>query len=598
MHLETPDWIILISFFVLTFCISLAIRKQAQRSLSDFFLGGRKLPWYLAGISMVATTFAADTPLAVSEIVAVDGIAGNWLWWNALAGGLLTTFFFANLWRRSGVLTEVEFIELRYSGRAASWLRGFKAVYLGLFMNVMIIGWVNLALMSLLQVFFDLSVAASLWFAAVAMLFVSIYSSIGGLKGIALTDSIQFVLAMVGCIVLAVLVVGSDAVGGISGLKAQLAATGALHFLPRIGSAEGAAAAVLALPVGTFLAFITMQWWASWYPGAEPGGGGYVAQRMMSTRSEKDAVWSSLLFQIAHYCIRPWPWILVGLCAIVLYPDLDAADKKLGFVMAMKDFLPTGLRGLLLTAFLAAYMSTISTQLNWGASYLVNDLYLRFINPDAQQERLVRASRLTTLLLMVVGIGVTSQLTSIKAVWEFVFQCGAGLGMVLILRWYWWRINAWSEISATLAPFAAFAFLNFTKMGRELSDSLGWGFAFMSVVGFTTVIWLLVTFNTRPTRHETLVRFFRKVRPQGWWGPFMDEAQRRTRHHALIHLSQCWLGALVMTYASLFLIGKIIFGEWQHALVNAGLAVAGFLLLRHGFRTAQRHQTQGEEQPS
>ncbi len=363
MHLSTLDFFIAGSFFLVIIVVGLSYTSKAGKNLTSFFLAGRNLPWHLAGISMVATTFAADTPLAVTEIIHDNGIAGNWIWWSFLAGGMLTTFFFANLWRKADVLTEVELIELRYSGKEAAVLRGFKSIYLGLFLNVVIIAWVNVALQSLLQVFFNLSPLMAFYYTALAMLFVAIYSSLSGLLGVVMTDVIQFFIAMTGCI------------GGIIGLKTQINEIdpAILNFLPTIGA--GGTAQTLGLSVAAFLTYATVQWWASWYPGAEPGGGGYIAQRMMSAKSEKDAVYATLFFQIAHYCLRPWPWILVGLAAIVLYPDLDAETAKLGYVYAMRDYLPNGFRGLLLVAFFAAYMSTISTQLNWGTSYLVNDFY-------------------------------------------------------------------------------------------------------------------------------------------------------------------------------------------------------------------------------
>ncbi len=460
MNLAIIDWVIIGLYFFVALIIGLRYRGIGSRSLTDYFLGGRKMPWFVAGVSMVATTFAADTPLAVTELVAQNGISGNWLWWNMLLGGMLTTFFFARLWRRSGVLTEVELIELRYSGIQAAFLRGFKSVYLGLFMNVLIMGWVNLALMSILKVLFDIPDDQLLFYALGAMAITAVYSSISGLWGVAVTDVVQFVIAMTGCIILAIIVINSPEIGGISGLKSNLPPW-ALNFFPSISDfTPGDAATGLTITAGTFLAFIGFQWWASWYPGAEPGGGGYVAQRMMSTKNERDSVYATLLFQIAHYCLRPWPWILVGLASLVLYPELGANEKRLGFVMAMKDFLPAGLMGLLLVAFLAAYMSTISTQLNWGASYLVNDFYLRFFEPGASQKKLIKVSRIVTFLLMIIAVFATSQMNSISGVWQFIIECGAGLGLVLILRWYWWRINAWSEITATIAPFIGYWFSN------------------------------------------------------------------------------------------------------------------------------------------
>jgi len=568
--MTTLDWIIIILFLTITISIGLSYTKKAGKSISNFFLGGRNLPWYIAGISMVATTFAADTPLAVTELVSENGIAGNWLWWNMLLGGMLTTFFFAKLWRRANILTEVELIELRYSGKAAAFLRGFKAIYLGIIMNVLIMAWVNLALMSLLEVFFEISKVDALMYTAIAMVFVAIYSGLSGLLGIAITDVLQFVIAMAGCIILAIVVTGSEEIGGIEGLKAKLP-EGTLDFFPSVSFSDPASiASTLTLTVGSFLAYITIQWWASWYPGAEPGGGGYIAQRMMSAKDEKHAMNATLLFQIAHYCIRPWPWIIVALCAIVLYPDLGADDKKLGYVMVINDFMPAGLKGLLLTAFLAAYMSTISTQLNFGASFVLNDLYKRFINKQSSEARLVLASRLITILLMILAVIVTSMIETISGVWKFIIECGAGLGMVLILRWFWWRINVWSEISATIAPFIAYAFSHL-YLGLEFPDS------YFITVGFTTVVWIVVTFSTQPETHETLIQFYERVKPGGFWN--IEGAEKfRISDFGFQILS--WFSAVVMTYSLLFFSGKLIFHEWNEALWWGIAAAVGFVGLR------------------
>ena len=577
MELALIDYIIIVAFFLISLAIGLWFRKEAGKDLSHFFLGGRNLSWYIAGISMVATTFAADTPLAVTELVAQNGIAGNWLWWNMLAGGMLTTFFFAKYWRRADVLTDIEFIELRYSGKPARFLRGFRALYFGVFMNVLIIGWVNVALMSLLQIFFDIPQEELLWYVAGAMLIVVAYSATSGLLGVAFTDVIQFIIAMTGSIVLAIIVVNSDKIGGIDNLKASLP-EGTLNFFPKVGS-EGSSS-MLALGLGSFLAFIGFQWWASWYPGAEPGGGGYIAQRMMSTKTEKDAVYSTLFFQIAHYCIRPWPWILVALCAIILYPELNAADSKLGYVMAMKDFLPTGLKGLLLVAFFAAYMSTISTQLNWGTSYLINDFYKRFISPQADQKQFVMASRVGTLVLMVIALFVTSLIGTISGVWSFIIECGAGLGLVMILRWYWWRINAWSEIIATIAPFigyglSKFVFVQFDEAwGKGLGENPR---SFFFTVAFTTVAWIIATYVSKPTDEKHLKAFFDKIKPDGNWRPF----RKSKNSQRLIKLVVCWLSAIVMAYSALFLTGSFIFKEWNEGFIYSAICIVSFVVLRY-----------------
>lgn len=581
MILELIDWIIIAAFLLLSLLIGLNYKTEGSTNLASFFLGGRNLPWYIAGMSMVATTFAADTPLAVTELVAKDGISSNWIWWNFLIGGMLTTFFFANLWRRANVLTELELIELRYSGKAAAVLRGFKSIYLGLFMNVLIIGWVNLAMVSIITVFFDVDSSIAFWYMVGILLITMIYSSLSGLLGVAITDTIQFAIAMIGCIILAVIVVNSDKIGGIEGMKSKLP-EGSLNFLPQISSSGSDVVSTLSISVGAFFSFAAIQWWASWYPGAEPGGGGYIAQRMMSTKDEKNAVFATLFFQIAHYCIRPWPWILVGLCSVILYPDLT--DKKLGFVYAMKDFLPVGLKGLLFVAFLAAYMSTISTQLNWGASYLVNDFYKRFIKKphneiatEKEEKHYVLVSKLTTILIMIFGAFVTTQINSIAAVWEFIMECGAGLGLVLILRWYWWRINAWSEIVATLAPFAGYLIGHFVLVnyfGDEFVENRG---PFIFTVVFTTISWVVTTFITKQTEKSVLQNFYTKVRPDGNWKPFKTSSVTKSN---LFNLFVCWISSILFTYSLLFFTGKLILQEYLTSFYCFVSAIISFFVLR------------------
>jgi SSS family solute:Na+ symporter len=549
MELYTIDWLIIILFFIITLGIGVFFTQKAGKNIESFFLGGRNLPWWLAGTSMVATTFAADTPLLVAELVANNGISGNWIWWNGLIGGMLATFLFAKFWRRANIITDVELIELRYSGKPAAFLRGFKAVYLGIFMNAVIIAWVNVALGSLLQVFFNIPADQVIFYLAGAMFFVMLYSSLSGLLGVVMTDFIQFILAMIGSIILAVIVVNSDNIGGISGLQAKLPAA-TFEFFPTFGET----AQVLSISFATFLAFVGVQWWASWYPGSEPGGGGYVAQRMMSAKNEEHAIKATLFFQIAHYALRPWPWIIVGLCAIVLYPELSADEKRLGYAMAMRDFLPPGLKGLLLVAFLAAYMSTISTQLNWGTSYIINDLYKRFLHPNANQKQLVRASRFNTFLLMIVALIVTSQIQTLEGAFKFMIECGAGLGAVLILRWYWWRINAWSEIVATIAPFIAYSYIHFYT-DLKFPESL------FITVGFTTAAWLIATYITKPTDAKVLDNFYDKIQPEGYW-------QKQTKKKSnLGKLLLSWLLGIGLVYSCLFGIGKLIFGDWQAAVI-------------------------------
>lgn len=574
------DILIIVAYLLVALGISFYFKSKGSKSISDFFVGGRSMPWYVAGISMVATTFAADTPLAVTELVAKNGISGNWIWWNMLIGGMLTTFFFSRLWRRAEVTTELEMIELRYAGKPAALLRGFKAVYLGLFMNCLIIGWVNLALIDILKVFFGVSEQLVYWYVAAAMLFTVLYSIISGIWGVAVTDAVQFFIAMAGCIVLAILVLNSEKIGGIDGLLTQLP-DWSTSFFPSIG-ADASGGNVFTISLGAFFAFLGVQWWASWYPGAEPGGGGYVAQRMLSARSEKDAFFATLFFQVAHYALRPWPWIIVGLCSLVLYPEIADADKKIGYVYAMRDYLPIGLKGLLLVAFLAAYMSTISTQLNWGASYLMNDFYMRFFTKKLADDdlignkNLVQKSRIIMLLLMLIGLFATTQMKSISAVWEFIIECGAGLGLVLILRWFWWRINAWSEIAATIAPFFGYAFGHF-----YLAPSLGEAFIvnkgpFLFTVAFTTFVWILVTYLTKPEKQTTLNGFFQKVRPPAGWNKFRAQ---NVNPSGIVKLILAWILAVLFTYSFLFFIGKLIFHFYSDAWMWLATALLSFLFL-------------------
>lgn len=578
MALAPLDWILIGFFFLLTLTVGIFLSGRAGKNISEFFLSGRKLPWYVAGVSMVATTFAADTPLAITEIVTTDGIAGNWLWWNFLIGGMLTTFFFARLWRRANILTEVELIEFRYSGPPAKFLRVFRSLYLGLFINVLIMGWVNLAFMSLLEVFFGVPDHQQVYYVSGAMLLIAAYSSLAGLWGVAINDFLQFFIALIGSIMLAYFVLSSEQVGGITGLKEQVPSD-TLQFFPDISwhADPSAIGKSLTLGLGSFLAYIGVIWWSSWYPGNEPGGGGYIAQRMMSTKDESHAIKATLFFQIAHYCIRPWPWILVGLGTIVLYPELGEEEKRLGYVMAMRDFLPAGWKGLMLVAFISAYMSTISTQLNWGASYLMNDFYKRFMHRTMDDKTMVLSSRIITLLLAAIAVYVAMQFETISGVWKFVLECGAGLGLLLILRWYWWRINVWGEITASIAPFVFYYLANY-PLGMSFPNS------FFLTVGATIFSWVLVMFLTPPEDDETLKAFYHRIQPGGAWEPIRKKLDLPKPKANLGVLAVCWLSAVVLIYSILFLMGKIIFLEWPAALPWAGVCVVSFIIFRWGVK--------------
>ena len=553
--MHTIDWIIIVLFFILSAGIGLYYSKRAGGNIQEFFLSGRNLPWWLAGTSMVATTFAADTPLAVTELVAKNGIAGNWLWWNFVFGGILTVFFFARLWRRAGIMTDVEFVELRYSGKPAAFLRGFRSVYLGLFMNCIIMGWVNLAMAAILEGMFGIPHDQVMWYVAAALVITSFYSALSGLWGVAVTDVVQFILAMTGCIVLAVIVLSLPQVGGLSGLQEKLPAW-ALQFTPSIGAdSTPSAGGAFAITVSAFLAFIGIQWWSSWYPGSEPGGGGYIAQRMMSAKDEKHSLFATLWFTIAHYCIRPWPWIIVGLASLILYPHLPPDQKRLGFVYAMRDYLPVGMKGLLVAAFFAAYMSTIATQLNWGTSYIINDFYKRFIRPDATEKSLVQVSRITTIAIMIISIVVTSNIQTISGTWSFIIEAGAGLGLVLILRWYWWRINAWSEITAMVVPLFVYWYIA-SQTNIIFPDSL------FLIVLVTSIAWIAVTMVTPPTEEQTLFRFYEQVHPGGWgWKAIDAKLPNVTGDSGFGNLLICWGMGIILVYSFLFGIGKLLFGH-------------------------------------
>ena len=551
------DYLIIITYFLLSIGIALFYSRRAGKNTNEFFLSGRNLPWYLAGLSMVATTFAADTPLAVTELVAKNGIAGNWIWWSYAFGGLLTVFFFAKLWRRAGIMTEVEFAEIRYSGKPARFLRGFRALYLGMFMNLIIMGWVNKAMISILVGMFNIPESEVFIYVFGAMLLVAVYSALSGLWGVVVTDAFQFIMAMTGTIILAIIVVNTPEVGGIQGMQEKLP-NFVFDFFPSISDAP-AVGGIFVMSAAAFLAYVGINWWASWYPGGEPGGGGYVAQRMMSAKDEKHSLFATLFFQIAHYAIRPWPWILVGLSTLILYPDLSADQKKMGYIFAMNDYLPAGLKGLLVAAFFAAYMSTIATQLNWGSSYILNDFYRRFISSGKDEKHYVGVSRITTIILMIVSVFVTLFIERISGAWEFIMEAGAGVGLVLILRWFWWRINAWSEISAMITPFIVIPFLK--MMNIEFPISLYY------IVPITTIVWLIVTYITKPTEEKTLIEFYRRVHPGGFmWKKISSKLEGVEGDKGFVKMFINWIFGVILVYSILFGTGSLIFGNVVNTL--------------------------------
>jgi Na+/proline symporter len=574
MILSALDWIIIGIYLLISISIGIYMTKRASRSTGDFFLTGRNLPWYIAGTSMVATTFAADTPLAVTELVAQNGIAGNWLWWNMVFGGMLTVFFFARLWRRAGITTDCEFVSIRYSGKEAHFLRGFRAVYIGIFMNMIVIAWVNLAMAKILKVMFPeltfmgisqvnflgMTFTSHLLVVGCIMLFVAIYSSLSGLWGVSFTDSFQFVFAMTGCIVLAIFALKAPEVGGIAGLKEKLPGW-IFQYVPSVGDSHsvlGTAGGVLKLSLTAFIVYIGVQWWASWYPGAEPGGGGYVAQRMMSAKNEKHSLLATLWFQIAHFAVRPWPWIIVALATLVLYPN--EPDKGAAYVMVIRDLLPSGLVGFLLAAFLAAYMSTIASQTVWGTSYIINDLFRPYVKPGGSEKYYVSVSRITTFLMLIISLIVTTQFERISDAWKFILVCSAGIGPVLILRWFWWRINAWSEISAMVAPYFVYPFLLHYGVSFEVS--------LMIIVAWSTVVWLTVTFITKPTDEERLKSFYTRVHPGGsGWKTIAKQLPDVESDKGYRYLFMNWIAGAAMVLFFLFGLGRLIFHEYLAMLI-------------------------------
>jgi len=564
MVLSFIDWSFIAAYFVFALGVGLYFSKKAGANIENFFISGRSLPWWIAGTSMVATTFGADTPLAVTEIVAKNGIAGNWLWWNFALGGMLTVFLFSKLWRRSEVLTDIEFTELRYSGKPAAILRGFRALYLGLPINCMIMAWGILAMSSILGVTFSFSKSKAI---IISLSIAVIYSVLSGFWGVVATDLLQFLIAMIGSISLAVISVRH--VGGMEVLKTKLISSNpeVLNFFPELGS--------VAFPFLTFFVYIAVQWWATWYPGSEPGGGGYVAQRMLATKDEKHSVFATLWFNIAHYALRPWPWILVALASLVVFPDLS--DPKMGYPKMMVTFLPAGLKGLMLAAFFGAFMSTIDTHLNWGASYIVNDFYKRFIKRAASSSHYVLVSRIAIILIMVFAGFTAYWMESIKGGWELLLAIGAGTGLIYILRWYWWRVNAWSEIAAMACSFVVAMILLKTPLGG--GGELNWAYRILLTVGITTCVWLIMTFLTRPVDKDHLIRFYQKIRPGGLWEKIKKEIPGIKSEGTLLPDIFNWILGTVLIYSALFGFGKIILLEVRKGLIFLVITIVSAFFL-------------------
>ena len=596
MSLTSLDWAAIAGYLLITLVLGLYFRRKSAQSTEDYFVSGRQVSWWLAGTSMVATTFAADTPLAVSGLVYTQGVAGNWLWWSFLPSGMMTVFLFARLWRRSGLITDVQFAEMRYHGKPAAFLRGFRAVYLGLLMNCLILGWVTKAMVNIISTSLGISDAKALAICVFFLMpFTGIYVSLGGLWGVLWTDLFQFVLKM--AIVIAVAWYGVHAVGGMPQLLEKLAAKRSLvgpnasditALLPDF-SRGLTGEALWTLPVITFVVHLAVQWWAFWYPGAEPGGGGYIAQRIFSARDERHGLLSVLWFNLAHYALRPWPWILTALAAVVLYPGL--AQPERGYMLVATQHTPHALLGILLAGFMAAFMSTVATQLNWGSSYLVEDFYRRFVKKDASESHYVNASRLATIFLVVAAAWMSMQLQSVSEGWKIVLELGAGTGGVYLLRWYWWRVNAWSEISAMAAALATTLALHSHSLWMSLagrpvpfrgSDPVVFAKTTLCTTGVTTLVWLCVTLLTSAEPEQTLVDFYRKVRPDvRGWGPVAraSRVEEATRDLGTNLLS--WLIGCVFVYTALFSIGQLCFGRMGPGLfLGLVCAASGVALYR------------------
>lgn len=590
MKITPLDWLVVAAYFVLNLLIGLYYRKKASASTHDFFVSGREVSWWLAGTSMVATTFAADTPLAVTGFVARQGIAGNWFWWCFLFSGMMTVFFFARLWRRAEIITDVELVELRYAGKPAAFLRGFRALYFGVLMNCLIVGWVNLAMEKILGTALGVSKTTAVLIIFGIIAIISFYTFISGLWGVLWTDLVQFVLKMTMVTVLAYYAV--EAVGGWSALKHKLALVDAAR-----GATYGSGGSIIAfipdlnspwMPFGTFAVYLGLSWWANWYPGAEPGGGGYVAQRIFSAKNEKHSLWATLWFNLAHYGLRTWPWVITALASVVLYPHL--ADPEIGYLKVWVDYLPGAWRGLMLAAFAAAYMSTIATQLNWGSSYLVNDFYRRFLVAGREERHYVTMSKVATAFLALLGAGVSLIMTSVAGAWELLLGVGAGTGAVYLLRWFWWRINAWSEVSAMSAAAITTAVLH-TVVHFTGSPSVVFAKNIVTTVGITTAAWLITTYLTQPEPESKLLEFYRRVRPSlaGWGRIARLAPEVKPSQSNWYNLLDWALGCLLVSSA-MFGIGKLCLGSPTTGFVLLAIAaLAGYLIYwdfsRRGWET-------------
>ena len=594
IDLSTFDFAIIFCFFLSTLVIGFLVSKKSSSSSTEYFLSGRNMPWWLLGISMVATTFSTDTPNLVTDIVRTNGVSGNWVWWAFLLTGLLTVFVYAKLWRRSNVATDMEFYELRYSGWGGKFLRGFRAIYLGVIFNVMAMSGVTLAAIKIGEIMLGLTPLETILYAGTITV---VFSTVGGFRGVVYTDFILFFAAMVGSIGAAYYLVNLPEVGGITNLISSTPSE-MLSITPSFSDPN--------VYIPLLIVPLAVQWWSSWYPGAEPGGGGYIAQRMLAAKDENNAIGATFFFNVMHYALRPWPWIIVALASLIIFPDLDSiqaafpniSEDKLGQDLAypaMLTLLPSGLLGLVVASLVAAYMSTISTHLNWGSSYIVNDFYKQQINKDASEKELVNIGRVSTILLFILSSIFALLLTNALQLFDVILMFGAGTGLIFILRWFWWRINAWSEIAAMFVSGFVSIVLNFSSLGTYLfSDSgiLDSYYKFPAVVLFTTIIWLIVTFLTTPDSEETLINFYRKTNPGGpGWKKIQFNATKKG-----INLNDdndskwsvpqgilCMIYGCFAIYSILFSTGYFIYGQLFNGYISLTIAVVFILLLKIGW---------------
>ncbi len=571
MRLTSLDWFIVVASVVISFLPAVLLARRAGTSTAEFFTSGRAAPWWLVGVSMVATTFSTDTPNLVTNLVREKGVANNWLWWAFLLTGMSTVFFYARLWRRSEVLTDLEFYEIRYAGRAATFVRGFRSLYLGLFFNCVIMASVNLAAVKIANVMLGWPMGQTLLICAVINV---AFAATSGLWGVLVTDFIQFGIAMTGSIAAAWFALKQPEVGGLTGLFSKIDSR-TLDLVPDFGD--------WSLVLTVMIIPLTVQWWSVWYPGAEPGGGSYIAQRMLASKSESDALKGTLFFNFAHYALRPWPWIIVALASMIIYPELSDIARTFPYVdpklighdmaySAMLKFLPPGFMGIMVAGLLAAYVSTLSTHLNWGTSYLVHDFYRRFMKPGATEKHYVLVGRLVTALLMLLAALLTFVLESARASFELLMSIGAGTGLIYLLRWFWWRINAWSEIAAMASSFIiAVGFFVAGKMGMPVPSHV----ALLVTVAATTAVWVTVTFLTPPTDRATLLSFYRLVRPAGpGWTSVRGEAAVGPSPDSLPMSLLGWVLGCTFVYAALFGMGSFLYGRTAQALVWLALLIA------------------------